>query len=45
MGADHTAGYTITSNVLAVGGTVDPHSPEGQVTLSKNLQIATAMLD
>jgi aldehyde:ferredoxin oxidoreductase len=45
MGADHTAGYTITSNILAVGGTVDPMSPEGQVTLSKNLQIATAMLD
>lgn len=45
MGADHTAGYTITANVLNVGGFVDPHSPEGQVTLSKNLQIATAMLD
>jgi aldehyde:ferredoxin oxidoreductase len=45
QGADHTAGYTITSNILAVGGTVDPMSPEGQVTLSKNLQIATAMLD
>lgn len=45
MGADHTAGYTITSNILNVGGFVDPHSPEGQVELSKNLQIATAMLD
>jgi aldehyde:ferredoxin oxidoreductase len=45
MGADHTAGYTITSNILAVGGTVDPMKPEGQVALSKNLQIATAMLD
>ncbi|MBI5231578.1 MAG: aldehyde ferredoxin oxidoreductase, partial [Coriobacteriales bacterium] len=45
MGADHTAGYTITANILGVGGTVDPLSPEGQVELSKNLQIATAMLD
>jgi aldehyde:ferredoxin oxidoreductase len=45
MGADHTAGYTITSNVLAVGGTVDPLKPEGQAGLSQGLQIATAMLD
>jgi aldehyde:ferredoxin oxidoreductase len=45
MGADHTAGYTITSNILGVGGTVDPFKPEGQAALSKNLQIATAMLD
>jgi aldehyde:ferredoxin oxidoreductase len=45
MGADHTAGYTITSNVLGVGGTVDPLKPEGQAALSQGLQIATAMLD
>lgn len=45
QGADHTAGYTITSNVLAIGGTVDPLKPEGQAALSQNLQIATAMLD
>lgn len=45
MGADHTAGYTITANVLAVGGTVDPLKPEGQAALSQGLQIATAMLD
>ncbi|MEL7667948.1 MAG: aldehyde ferredoxin oxidoreductase C-terminal domain-containing protein [Actinomycetota bacterium] len=45
QGADHTAGYTITSNVLAVGGTVDPLKPEGQAALSQGLQIATAMLD
>lgn len=45
QGADHTAGYTITANILGVGGTVNPLSPEGQVELSKNLQIATAMLD
>jgi len=45
MGADHTAGYTITANILNVGGTVDPLKPDGQAELSKNLQIATAMLD
>jgi aldehyde:ferredoxin oxidoreductase len=45
QGADHTAGYTITANILGVGGTVDPQGTEGQVELSKNLQIATAMLD
>jgi aldehyde:ferredoxin oxidoreductase len=45
MGADHTAGYTITANILGVGGTVDPLKAEGQADLSKNLQIATAMLD
>jgi aldehyde:ferredoxin oxidoreductase len=45
MGADHTAGYTITANILGVGGTVDPFKTEGQAALSKNLQIATGMLD
>lgn len=45
MGADHTAGYTITANILNVGGTVDPLKPEGQAALSKDLQIATGMLD
>jgi aldehyde:ferredoxin oxidoreductase len=45
QGADHTAGYTITANVLGVGGTVDPLKPEGQAALSQGLQIATAMLD
>jgi len=45
MGADHTAGYSVAANVLGVGGTVDPLKPEGQVELSRNLQIATAALD
>ncbi|PKQ29245.1 MAG: aldehyde ferredoxin oxidoreductase [Actinobacteria bacterium HGW-Actinobacteria-10] len=45
MGADHTAGYAITANILNVGGSVDPLSPEGQVALSQGLQIATGMLD
>ena len=45
MGADHTAGYSITANVLGVGGRVDPLRPEGQVALSRDLQIATAAID
>lgn len=45
MGADHTAGYSVTANILSVGGKVDPLKPEGQVDLSRNLQIATAFLD
>jgi len=45
MGADHTAGYAVATNVLKVGGYVDPLKPEGQVELSRNLQIATAALD
>lgn len=45
MGADHTAGYAITANVLGVGGWVDPLKPAGQVALSRNLQIATAAVD
>jgi len=45
MGADHTAGYAITANILGVGGTVDPLGAEGQAALSQGLQIATAMLD
>jgi len=45
MGADHTAGYSVTANILGVGGTVDPLKPAGQVELSRNLQIATAAVD
>lgn len=45
QGADHTMGYTIATNILNVGGSVDPLSKEGQVELSRNLQIATAAID
>lgn len=45
MGADHTAGYAIATNILKNGGYVDPLKPEGQVDLSRNLQIATAAID
>ena len=45
MGADHTAGYAVTANILGVGGSVDPLQSQGQVELSKGLQIATAFVD
>jgi len=45
MGADHTAGYAVATNILKVGGDVDPLSSEGQAELSQNLQIATAAVD
>lgn len=45
MGADHTAGYTVATNVLGVGDPVDPLKPEGQAGLSQAFQIATAAVD
>lgn len=45
MGADHTAGYSVTANLLNVGGHVDPLKKDGQIELSRNLQIATASID
>ena len=45
MGADHTAGYAVAQNVLKVGGDVNALRPEGQIELSRNLQIATAAID
>ncbi|MBF7082575.1 aldehyde ferredoxin oxidoreductase [Desulfallas sp. Bu1-1] len=45
MGADHTAGYSVAANVLKVGGFVEPLGTEGQVELSRDLQIATAAVD
>ena len=29
MGADHTAGYAVATNILSVGGHVDPLTPKG----------------
>ncbi|MBF0202062.1 MAG: aldehyde ferredoxin oxidoreductase [Desulfamplus sp.] len=45
MGADHTAGYGVTANILKVGGDIDPLRKEGNVELSRDLQIATAAID
>ncbi len=45
MGADHTAGYAVATNILKIGGYVDPLKKENQAELSRNLQIATAAVD
>jgi len=45
MGADHTAGYRVTANILGVGGNVDPLKKEGNIELSQGLQVATAAID
>jgi len=45
MGADHTAGYAVAQNILKVGGDIDGLKKEGNVEVSKNLQIATAAID
>ncbi len=45
MGADHTAGYCIASNILGCGELVDPLKADRQVELSRNLQIVTAAID
>jgi len=42
MGADHTSGYAVATNILKVGGDVDPLKAEGQCALSQGLQEATA---
>ena len=45
MGADHTAGYAVATNILNSGGHIDPLKKDGQVELSRNLQIASAAVD
>ena len=42
MGADHTAGYTICPEILAVGGDMDALAVEGKAKVSRDLQAATA---
>jgi len=45
MGADHTAGYAVATNIMNVGGKLDPLQSEGQAKLSSDLQVATAAID
>jgi aldehyde:ferredoxin oxidoreductase len=44
MGADHTAGYTIASEILGVGGKADPFAVE-KADLSRSFQASTAFID
>lgn len=45
MGADHTAGYCISGNILNIGATMDPLKKDGQIEYARSMQIGTAALD
>ncbi len=45
MGADHTAGYAVATEVMGVGGEADPLESKGKAELSRNLQQSTAVID
>ncbi|MBW2608725.1 MAG: aldehyde ferredoxin oxidoreductase [Deltaproteobacteria bacterium] len=45
MGADHTAGWVVGSNLAKFGGKLDPFSAKGQVEVSRNAQIQSAGYD
>lgn len=45
MGADHTAGYCISGNIMKVGADIDPLKKEGQIEYSRAMQIGTAAID
>lgn len=45
MGADHTAGFVVESNLEAFGGTLDRFSSEGQVEASRDAQIHMVPVD
>ncbi|KXA91129.1 aldehyde:ferredoxin oxidoreductase [candidate division MSBL1 archaeon SCGC-AAA259A05] len=45
MGADHTAGYAVATEIMSVGGEADPLEAKGKAELSRNLQWSTAVID
>ena len=45
MGADHTAGYCISGNILKVGADIDPLKKDGQVEYARAMQIGTVAVD
>ncbi|TLN00064.1 hypothetical protein FDZ74_17135 [bacterium] len=45
MGADHTAGYTIATEILSVGGKADPLAAAEKGALAKSFQTATIFVD
>ncbi len=45
MGADHTAGYTIAPEIMAVGGDLDALAIKGKAKVSRDMQAATAFID
>ncbi|PKM80165.1 MAG: aldehyde ferredoxin oxidoreductase [Firmicutes bacterium HGW-Firmicutes-14] len=45
MGADHTAGYTVATEILSVGGKADPLDAAEKGALAKGFQSATIFID
>ncbi len=45
MGADHTAGFCVETNLEAFGGTLDRFGSEGQVDASRSAQIHMVLVD
>ncbi len=45
MGADHTAGYTIASEILGTGGKADPLATKDKTGMSRTFQVTTAFID
>lgn len=45
MGADHTAGYCVSGNILKIGADIDPLKKDGQIEYSRAMQIGTAAVD
>jgi len=45
MGADHTSGYTISPEILSVGGKLEPLSIEEKAEVSRSFQATTAFVD
>lgn len=45
MGADHTAGYTVSPEIFGVGGKLNPLTTRGKVAVSLEHQTLTAFLD
>lgn len=45
MGADHTAGYCVSGNILKIGADIDPLKKDGQIEYARAMQIGTAAVD
>ncbi|MDY7036299.1 MAG: aldehyde ferredoxin oxidoreductase C-terminal domain-containing protein [Thermodesulfobacteriota bacterium] len=45
MGADHTSGFAVGANLEALGGELNPLSPDGQVDATREIMIQTAASD
>lgn len=45
MGADHTAGYCVSGNILNIGAEIDPLKKDGQIEYARAMQIGTAAID